>query len=213
MRRDSDGGHLGRARFGVGIQRRATKNHAVVLDDGVVGHVALNLGAVALDQRAVFLKRLNQLQDAGHVVGGGFAQLFQLFIDHHRADAVVDVNLQQQRAIDGKRNDVAALDAALAGFDAVLQIKGDVGGALAGRHARQQLFGLRQRQFGVQRVVLAFWLLGAHANAGHFGHKNQLIRLERHGDRSGDFFHVQVKRLAGGRKTKRRQQHQRVHVE
>jgi N-acetylglutamate synthase-like GNAT family acetyltransferase len=53
-----------------------------VVDDGVVVDVALDLGAVTLDQGAVFLKRLDQLQDATHVVGGGLAQLFELFIDH-----------------------------------------------------------------------------------------------------------------------------------
>jgi hypothetical protein len=31
--------------------------------------VALDLGAVALDQRAVAFERLDQLQDAAHVVG------------------------------------------------------------------------------------------------------------------------------------------------
>jgi hypothetical protein len=60
-------------------------------------------------------------------------RLFQLLVHHHGADAVVHVDLQQQRAVDGKRNDVAALHARLAGLDAVLQVEGGVGGALPGR--------------------------------------------------------------------------------
>jgi hypothetical protein len=43
-------------------------------------------------------------------------RLFQLFVDHHGADAVVHIHLQQQRAVHGKRNDVAALHAALQAF-------------------------------------------------------------------------------------------------
>ena len=57
--------------------------------------VALDLGAVTLDQGAVFLKRLDQLQDAAHVVGRGLAQFFELFIDDHGANAVVHIHLQQ----------------------------------------------------------------------------------------------------------------------
>ena len=75
------------------MQGGAAKDHPVVLDNGVVGNVLLDFGAVALDQGAVVLKGLDQLDDAAHVVNGGLAQLFKLFINHHGADAVVDINL------------------------------------------------------------------------------------------------------------------------
>jgi hypothetical protein len=112
--------------FGVGVERCAGKDHAVVVDDGVLAHIAFNLVAVTLDERAVFFKRLNQLQDAAHVFMGCFTQLLQFFVDHHGAYAIVHVHLQQQRAIYREGQDVAALHAGLAGFDAVLQIKRNV---------------------------------------------------------------------------------------
>jgi hypothetical protein len=62
-------GHLAGLASGIRGRARAGEDHAVVLDDGVVGDVALDLGAVALDQRAVLLEGLDQLQDAAHVVG------------------------------------------------------------------------------------------------------------------------------------------------
>src|SRR3712207_7344901 len=49
-----------------------------------------------------------QLQDAAHVVGRSLAQFLQLLVDHHRADAVVHVDLQQERSVHRERNDVAA---------------------------------------------------------------------------------------------------------
>jgi len=97
-----------------------------VLDDCVLVHITFNLGAIALDQGAVFLERFNQLQDATHVFVRGFAQLFEFFVHHHGANAVVHVHLQQQRAIHRKRQDVAALHARLASFYTVLQIKRNV---------------------------------------------------------------------------------------
>ena len=70
--------------------------------------------------------------DAAHVVNRGLAQLFQLLVDDHGADAVVHIHLQQQRAVECKRNDVAALHAAFAGLHAVLQVKARVGRCCAG---------------------------------------------------------------------------------
>ena len=112
--------HLGSSGFGVGVERGAGEDHAVVLDYRVVADVALDLGAAAFDQRAVFLKRRNQLQDAAHIVFTRFAKLFEFFVHDHGADAVVHIHLQQNRAVHRKRNDVAALHAFFAGLDAVL---------------------------------------------------------------------------------------------
>ena len=134
-------GHFAGFVFGKGVKRGAGKNHAVVLHDGVVANVAFNFCTAAFDQGAVLFKRLNQAQDAAHVVRAGLAQTFELFVHHHGAYAVVHVNFQQQRAIDRKRNDVAALHARFAGFHAVLQVKRGVGGQLGLGQLRQQLFG------------------------------------------------------------------------
>ena len=76
LRRHGQRRHLGCFGFGVRVERCAGKDHAIVLDDGVVVHIALDLGAVALDQGAIVFKRLNQLQDATHIVGRGLTQLF-----------------------------------------------------------------------------------------------------------------------------------------
>jgi hypothetical protein len=49
-----------------------------VVNGGVVIDVALDLGAVALDQRAIVLEGLDQLQNTAHIIGGGLAQFFEL---------------------------------------------------------------------------------------------------------------------------------------
>ena len=141
LRRHGDGGHFTGLGFGVGVERGTAKDHAIVLDDGVGGDVSLDLGAAALDQGAVFFKRLNQLQNATHIVGLGFTQLFQAFVDDHGADTVVHVDFEQQRAVCGKRQNVAALYAVFAGLNAVLQVKAHIGGEGGGWQLAQQLLG------------------------------------------------------------------------
>ena len=198
LRRHGQRRHLGRLGLGVGVERGAGKDHAVVLDDGVVVGIALDLGAVALDQGAVVFKRLDQLQDGAHVVAGGLAQLFQLFVDHHGANAIVLVNLQEQRAVQRKRQDVAALDAGFAGGHAVLQVKTGVGGPLRGWQVFEQGLRCSQRQLGVDRVVFASRLVGVNADARHFGQKDQFVGLQLNGHAGGNFFHRQVESLARG---------------
>ena len=104
-----------------------------MFDDGVVAHVAFDLGAAAFDQRAVLLEGFDQLQDAANIVHRCFAQFFQLFVHDHGADPVVHINLQQNRAVYRKRDDMAALYAVLASLDAVLQVKRSVSGLVGGR--------------------------------------------------------------------------------
>jgi len=201
--RDGDGGHFCGLGFQIGVQGGAAEDHAIVLDHGVAGNVALDLGAVALDQGAVFLERLDQLDDAAHIVDGGFAQLFELFVDHHGADAVVHIDFQQQRAVHRKRQDVAAFHAMFAGAHAVLQVKAGVGGHLRRGQLGQQLAGGGQRQLGVDGVVFAVGLGRVHADAGHLAQEDQLVGLHLAGHAGGDFFHAQVEGLAGGREAKR----------
>ena len=184
-----------------------------MVDDGVVIDVTLDLGAVALDQGTVIFKRLDQLQNAAHIVGGGLAQLFELFIDDHGADAIVHINFQQQSPIDRERQDVRALNTFFAGLGAVLQIKSAVGGQAGGRQRGQQLFGRCQGQLGVDGVVFAGGFVGQHPDAGYFGQKDQLVGLQLNGHAGGHFFHGQVKSFASRRKTKGRKQHHRTHVQ
>ncbi|MCY1533662.1 hypothetical protein D9M68_690020 [compost metagenome] len=178
-----------------------------------MAHVALDLGAVALDQRAVALEGLDELQDAADVVHRGFAQALELFVDDHGADAVVHVDLEQQRTVERKRQDVVALHAALAGLHAVLQVEGGVGRLLRGRQRGQQLLGGGQRQFGVDRVVFALGQFAVHADARHFGQEDQLVGLDRDGHAGRHFFHRQVERLAGRREAERRHEHHRAEVQ
>ena len=183
-----------------------------MLQDGVVADVAFNFGAAALDQGAVALKRLDQLQDAADIIRRGFAQAFQLFVDDHGAYAVMHIDLQQQRAVEGKRHDVAAFNARLAGLDAILQVKTGIAGLLRPRQAGEQFFCLCQRQFRIDRIVITLRFARAHPNARYFRHKNQLVSLQRDRHTGRDFFHAQVEGFPGGRKTKRGQQHHGAHV-
>ena len=127
---------------------------------------------------------------------GGFAQALEFFVDHHGADTVVGVDLQQQSAVDGKGQDVAAFHATFAGFDAVLQVKGQVGWVCCGGQGGEQLFCGVQWQLGIDRVVFAGGFCRTHAQAGCLGHENQFIGLQSGSDGSGDFFHRQIKGLA-----------------
>jgi hypothetical protein len=184
-----------------------------VFDDAVAVGIALDLGAAALDEGAVVFKGLDQLQDAAHVVARGFAELFELFIDHHGADAVVHIDFQQQRAVYRKGQDVAALHTGLAGLDAMLQVKRGVGGALAIGQGGQQFFGGGQRQLGVDGVVFAFGLVVVDAYARDLAQEDQLVGLHGDGHRGGDFFHRQVEGFAGRGKTERREQHHGAEVQ
>ena len=174
--RHGERGHLAGALFSVGVERRAAKDHAVVFDDGVVARVALDLGAVAFDQGAVFLKRLNQRQDAAHIVHGGLAHALELFVHHHGANAVVGVDLQQQTAVHRKRQDVAALHAAFASPDAVLQVKRGVGGLGGRRQVGQQALGICQRQFGIDITARVLWV---DPHTRDFAQENQFVGLQR----------------------------------
>ena len=92
---DGQTGHLGHPLLGKRVHRRTAEDHLVVLDHREVADLGLDQCPVALDQRAVGLQRLDQRQNAAHVVDGGFAQRFQCFLHHHRAHAVVQEELQQ----------------------------------------------------------------------------------------------------------------------
>ena len=88
------------------------------------------------------------------------------------------VNFKQQRAIDCKRQDVAALDACLAGLDAMLQVKRGIERVLSRCESRQQLFGCSQGQLGVNRVIFAAGLGRVQAYAQDFCQKDQLVGLQ-----------------------------------
>src|SRR6201996_9482085 len=133
------------AGFRIGIQRRATENDSVVLDDGIGGDIAFDFRAAALDERAVTFEWLDQLQDSPDIVGRGLAQALEFLVDDHGADAVVREDFHQQRAVDRERQDVRSLDAALAGLDAVLQVERDIERAGGRRQARGQAPGPRPR--------------------------------------------------------------------
>ena len=189
------------------MQGRAAEDHAVVLDHRVAGDVALDLGAVALDQRAVALEGFDQLDDAAHVVNRGLAQLLEFFIDDHGAYAVVHIDFQQQCAVGGKRQDMAAFHAMLAGAHAVLQVKAHIGRLLRRGELGQQAARGVQRQLGVDGVVFVGCARGVHANAGHLGQEQQLVGLQFNGHAGRHFFHAEIEGFARGREAEGRDQH------
>ena len=203
LRRHRERRHLASFRFRIRVERSAGKDHAVVLNDAVMAGIAFNLGPVTLDQRAVLFKRLNQLQDAAHVIGRGFSQALQLFIDDHGAYAVMHIDFQQQRPVHGEGQNVAALDARLAGLDAVLQVKRCICRLCRIGQLRQQFFGSRKRQFRINGIVFAFGFAGMGADAGDFGQKNQFIGLQFDRHTGRNFFHREVEGFASRRKTER----------
>ena len=213
LRRDGQCCHFGRFGLRVGVERGAAKDHAVVLDHGVLAGIALDLGAVALDQRTILFERLDQLQDATDVIDGGLAQALEFFVDHHGADAIVHIHLEQQGAVGGKGQDMGALDASFAGAHAVLKIKGGIGGLLGLGQLGQQPLGQLQRHLGVDRVVFALGLARLDADARHFGQENQLVGLQLDGHARGHLFHGQIEGFARDGKTKGRQQHHGAHVQ
>lgn len=56
-------------------------------------------------------------------------------------------------------------------------------------------------------------LRGVQRDAGHLGHKNELVGLQGDGHAGGHLFHAEIEGLARGREPERRQQHQRAHVQ
>src|SRR5574344_437865 len=107
-------------RLWIHMQGGTTKNYSVVLNHRVVGDVLFYFCTVSFDQRAIFLERLNELNDARHIVDRRFSQFLQLFIDDHSANAIVDINLQQQSTVHGERQNVATLNPMLTGTHAML---------------------------------------------------------------------------------------------
>src|ERR1700744_37521 len=61
LRRYRERRQFGGAGFRIRIQRGATENDSVVLDDGIGGDVAFDFRAAALDQRAVTFEWFDQL--------------------------------------------------------------------------------------------------------------------------------------------------------
>src|SRR4029079_13638313 len=127
LRGNGERRHLAGPRLRIGIERGAAEDHAVVLDHGVVADVALDLGPVALDERAVALERLDQLQHAADVVGRRLAQALELLVADDLSYAAVREHLHQQRTVDRERQDVRALDTTAARAHAVLQVESGVG--------------------------------------------------------------------------------------
>ena len=112
---DDEASHFGHRIGRVIVQRRATVDHAVVLEHSEVFHVAFDDGATAGNQRAVRLERLDQLENGADVVDGGWPQVIQGIFDHHGAHAVVGEDFKQDHAIHREGDEVGARDAALDG--------------------------------------------------------------------------------------------------
>ena len=117
------------------------------------------------------------------------------------------VDLEQDGAVHQVGHDVAALHAVLAGGDAILQVKAHIGGLFCGRQLTQQRLGVGQRQFGIDRVVVAGRIHGAQADAAVVRQEDQLVGVQFAGNLGGHVFHREVEGFAGGREAEGRQQH------
>ena len=70
---DRQTGELAHGLIGERIECGTAEDHAIVFDHGEVGDFAFDQAAVALDQRAVFLERSDQSDDAADIVLPGFS--------------------------------------------------------------------------------------------------------------------------------------------
>jgi hypothetical protein len=95
---------------------------------------------------------------------------------------------------------VRARHAAATGLDRIAEVQCVV---RADGARREDLLGRLDRQFIEQRAAVA-------AHTVDLGEQDQLVRLDRRGHRAGHVFHRQIERLAGRRKTERRDQHDRA---
>src|SRR5258705_13327990 len=84
-----EGGELRRLLLRKGVKRRATEDVPLGLEHEEAIEVALELRLAALDQHALLLERLEDLQDPGDVDRLRLADLLRRFGHHHRADAMV----------------------------------------------------------------------------------------------------------------------------
>ena len=109
----------------------------------------------------------------------GLAQALELLVDHHRADAVVREHLQQQRAVDRERQDVASARRRLAGLARSAAGRTRCRSAAAAAAARPAAARRRPAAARCRSGRLVSGPVGVIADAGHLGHEDQLVGLQR----------------------------------
>src|SRR6185295_3447996 len=110
---------------------------------------ALDLGLQALARAAyedaLFLERLDDLQQSADVVDRRVAKVRERRGRDHRADTVAREELEQQRAVEVTADQVRSLHAVVAGADRARQVVLDVGGNLVST-VREHRLGILGRE-------------------------------------------------------------------
>ncbi len=205
-------GHLAGARLGVGVERGAAEDHAVVLDHGVVADVALDLGALAL---APACRRARTARSAAGCRRRR-RRVASRRLSSFSSTTIVPMpscvkTSMQQRAVDREGQDVRALDAAVGrpSRNAAGRRPVSVGWVGAGSAASRRSASASASSVSIGAVGIVAVL----ADARHLGQEQQLVGLQRDRRAGGHVFHRQVEGLAGGREAEGRQQHQRADVD
>ena len=194
VRVDGDAGDLaGRLlalEHGQRVERRAADDHAVALDHRELRDLVLELLARAAHQDAFLLQRLDQLDDAAHVLDLGGADLFVGVVGDQRARAVAGEQLLQQGAVARVGDDVHALDAVAAGLAGGVHVTQQLG---VDQLVAQVLVDVVGDHLAQQAVVLAV------EDALLLAQADQLVGLQRGGHRYGHVLGEQVEDFARGR--------------
>src|SRR5688572_11356014 len=99
VRVHGEAGELARSLLGEGIERGAADDHAVVLEHHEAPDLALEQIAIALDQRAVGLEGLDQLEHAADVLQPRRAQVLDGIGGQHGPHALPREELEQQAVV------------------------------------------------------------------------------------------------------------------
>src|SRR5688572_8420022 len=96
------------------VERGTRHDHAIVLQNDEAVHLSFEQAAVALDQRAVRLERLDELQDAADILGARGTQHLQRVGREQRAYAAMREKLEEEGVVEMTGNEMRALYAVLA---------------------------------------------------------------------------------------------------
>ena len=197
-------GHLGRLLAAEGIERGTADDDAIVIEDREAADLHLDAFAAALDQGAVGLQRTDQGEYRADVVDRRLAQMRQRRLGHHRTDAGAGEKLHQHGPVGSAVDEMHPTDTAAAGAQCARQHPRQLRRLLdpAGEEALGIVRGDRLDQCAL--LVDQAWRLAK---------EDQLVRLERSGDRFGHLLPGKVEDLAGGRDAERRDQHHILLIE
>ena len=204
---DGDAGHLGHRLLHETVERRATDDEAVALDDGELVYLHLQLLTGAAHQDAFLLQRPDQIQDAADVFDGGGPCPLGAFAHYLGAETLAAEQLLQHGAVILIAHQVGARHAAPAGGNGRTQVAGGAGHLLAGLlELHQQLFCLLGEELGDGLALSVHHPLGA-------AETDELVCLEIHRHPTRHLFGTQVEALTGDRAADGGDEHQTMLIQ